>query len=391
MWKRGAFTRLASLLSATRFRDRGLSDYAEGFMVAEVRRGVMSMAGLSLLLHLLAALLYIKLGQGWAYLYTYGMMVTLSLHVYLSARQARALRELYALGITLLVVNSAALVLLAHKTGSVSGPMLASIVLLFMVMPLVPWGLAQSLSAILLVYGVFTFSTYGVAERFTPESLWTLQFLLLASALATSAIVARNVYVRREDLKVRFRLERAHTKLQLVSHQDPLTNAWNRRFLEANFSRIVEGYRLRKSDVHFAVLDIDNFKGINDQYGHHYGDSVLSRLVDVFREQLAGNGYIIRLGGDEFAVLYCGDDVDRVIGPCIAALGTVAEGVEGQPTAPVSASVGVVRVGPGSGMSLDVVYRRADQALYAEKRRRGRRGEPRDQWAAFSEPAGEQA
>lgn len=360
-------------------------------MVAEVRRGVMSMAALSLLLHLLAALLYAKLGQGWAYLYTYGMMVTLSLHVYLSARAAQALRELYALGITLLAVTSAALVLLAHKTGSVSGPMLASIVLLFMVMPLVPWGLAQSLSAILLVYGVFTLSTYGVAERFTPESLWTLQFLLLASALTTSAIVARNVHERREDIRVRFRLERAHSKVQLLSHQDPLTGAWNRRFLEANFSRIVEGFRSRKSNVYFAVLDIDDFKGTNDRHGHLYGDGVLCQLVDVFRDKFASDGYIIRLGGDEFALFYCGDDVDQLIATCIDALGSPAEGSDGGPASPVSASVGLVRVGPGSAMALDAVYRRADQALYAEKRRRGRRGARQDQWSSLPAAAGDPA
>ncbi|MGH8496720.1 MAG: GGDEF domain-containing protein, partial [Gammaproteobacteria bacterium] len=259
--RRMAVLRLGSLWSATRFRGAELSAYAENFMLGEARRGVMSMAALSLLLHLLAALLYVKLGQGRAYLYTYSMTTALALHVLLSARAARQLRELYTLGITLLAVTSAALVLLAHQAGSVSGPLLASVVLLFMVIPLVPWGIGHCACAILLVYGVFTLSTYGVVERFPPESLWTLQFLMLASALTAISIVSRGVYVRREDIKVRFRLEHAHRKMQLLSHQDPLTGAWNRRFLEHNFRRIIEGFRQRDARIHFAVLDIDNFKG----------------------------------------------------------------------------------------------------------------------------------
>lgn len=367
-----AAMRLRNLGSATQFRGDELSRYAERFMLAEARRGVMWMAALSMLLHLLATLLYIKLGNGQAYLYTYGLMVALALHVLISARAARELRELYTLGIALLVVTSAALVLLAHRAGSVNGPLLASVVLLFIVMPLVPWGLKQCGGAILLVYGVFTLSTYGVAERFQPENLWTLQFLMLASALTTIAIVSRNVYVRREDIKVRFRLERAYAKMHIQSHQDPLTGAWNRRFLKNNFLHVVDGYRRRDTAINFAVLDIDNFKSTNDRHGHQYGDDILRRFVEVFQMRLGEDGYIIRLGGDEFALLYCGDDVDALLREAFAELKMDSDVTATRGAGRVTASVGVVRIDGVDSMALDTVYRRADQMLYAEKRRRER-------------------
>lgn len=368
MMRRVAAMRLGRLWSVTRFRGDELSGYAERFMLDEVRRGVMAMAALSLLLNLLATLLYVKLGQGRTYLYTYSMMVALALHVLLSARAAQQLRELYTLGITLLAVTSAALVLLAHQSGSVSGPLLAGVVLLFMVMPLVPWGLQQCLIAIAVVYGVFTLSTWGVAERFAPENLWTLQFLMLASALTTIAIVARGVYVRREDIKVRYRLERAHREMELLSLQDPLTGAWNRRFLETNFRRLVEEYRGSGAAVHFAVLDIDNFKGTNDRHGHQHGDSMLCRLVHVFRERLGEAGYIIRLGGDEFALLYGGSAIHDLLDDALAELRADPQFRGGDGGGQVSASVGLVAVGRTA--VLDTTYRTADQVLYAEKRRR---------------------
>jgi diguanylate cyclase len=365
--------RLRELGSATKFRGCELSRYAEDFMLVEARRGVMWMAALSLLLHLLATLLYIKLGLGHAYLYTCGAMIALALHVLVSARAASKLGELYTLGIALLVVTSAALVLLAHKAGSVSGPLLASIVLLFMVMPLVPWGLKHCAGAILLVYGVFTLSTYGVAERFPPENLWTLQFLMLASALTTIAIVSRNVYVRREDIKVRFRLERAHAKMHALSHRDPLTGAWNRRFLENNFRRLVDGYRSRNATISFAVLDIDNFKATNDHHGHHHGDNTLRRFAEVFRTRLGDDGHVIRLGGDEFALLYCGEDIDGLLREAFAELNADTGLTASEGGGRITASVGIAGIDAEGGTALELVYRRADQILYAEKRRRGRR------------------
>ncbi|MGH8495017.1 MAG: GGDEF domain-containing protein, partial [Gammaproteobacteria bacterium] len=149
-----------------------------------------------------------------------------------------------------------------------------------------------------------------------------------------------------------------------------LTGAWNRRFLEHNFRRIIEGFRQRDARIHFAVLDIDNFKGTNDRHGHHHGDVVLRQFVRVFHERLGEDGYMIRLGGDEFALLYCGDDIDAVMSASLAALD------DDTGLGAVTASVGVVRIGIGGAMVLDSIYRRADQALYSEKRRRERRPPP---------------
>ena len=73
-------------------------------------------------------------------MYVYALIAALGLHVMVATRARSSLREVHALGITLLVVTSAALVLLAHRTGIVNGAILASVVLLFMVIPVVPWG-----------------------------------------------------------------------------------------------------------------------------------------------------------------------------------------------------------------------------------------------------------
>jgi diguanylate cyclase len=220
-----------------------------------------------------------------------------------------------------------------------------------------------------LIYATFTLSTLGVTGRFTPESLLTMQFLMLAAALTTIAIVAHNLLVRRDDIELRFRLEHAHRELHVLSQQDPLTGAWNRRFLEANFGRIVEEYLASRKPVYFALLDVDEFKAINDRQGHHHGDLVLRQLVTVLRTYLGADGHVVRLGGDEFAALYRAADRDDQLNAALTLLRS--ERREAQPLGPISVSAGVVAVTRDAAFDLEATYRRADEALYAAKQLRG--------------------
>jgi diguanylate cyclase (GGDEF)-like protein len=364
--------RLDSLWSVTRFRDSAISAYAERAVLEDVRGGVAAMAALSVALQTMAGLLHLQLGAGRESMYVYGLIAALCVHVMLATRTQNSLPALYALGITLLVVMSAALVLLAHRVGTVNGALLASLVLLFMVIPVVPWGLKQSLTAMALIYATFTLSTLGVAGRFTADSLLTMQFLMFAAALTTMAIVARNLLVRRDDIEARFRLEQAHRELHLLSQQDPLTGAWNRRFLESSFERIVADYARARENVQFALLDIDDFKATNDRHGHQHGDAVLKRLVNVLRAHFSDAGYVVRLGGDEFAVLSRGaayaPDRDGPLGAALAELRAAPHAAASLGS--IRASAGVVAVSHDAAIGLDTVYRRADEALYAEKQRR---------------------
>jgi diguanylate cyclase len=368
-----SFLRLDGLWSVTRFGDPAITAYAEGVMLTDVRRGVVAMAALSVVLQTLAGALHLTLGAGPESLYVYALIVVLGIHVMVVTRTQSSLRSLYALGVTLLVVTSAALVLLAHRIGSVNGALLASLVLLFMVIPVVPWGLKQCLTAMALIYVTFTLSTLGVAGRFTTDSLLTMQFLMVAAALTTIAIVARNLLVRRDDIESRFRLEQAHRELHLLAQQDPLTGAWNRRFLEANFERIVAAFESDRIDVYLALLDVDEFKATNDRHGHHHGDAVLKLMVRLLGRHFGAMGYVVRLGGDEFAVLYGAVDRDEVLDAALTELRS--ERREAAALGPIRVSAGVVEVAPDAVGSLDAIYRRADEALYSEKQRRRREGE----------------
>ncbi len=226
---------LGELWSLTRFDAAELSAYAESMMFADTRKGVVMLGMVSLLLLASSAIVYAILGFAPLYIYSCGVLAALSIHVVISAHAVEEPRVLYLLGITLLVVNGVAFVLLAHYSGTFNTALVASVVFLFLVMPLVPWGLREALLIVTLVYGLFTLSTLSVQGRFETDTLLMLQFAMLGAGMTTLTVIVRNILVRRGDIKTRYELEKARNRMAMLSLRDPLTGAWNRRFLDEKF------------------------------------------------------------------------------------------------------------------------------------------------------------
>lgn len=181
-------------------------------------------------------------------------------------------------------------------------------------------------------------------------------------AFASSVIVPLLVapVVSYEAARIMGALDRAVSELEQVAHVDALTGESNRRHF---FSRGREIIARGGADrvVLVGMVDIDDFKTVNDTFGHAAGDEVLRRLARQLRDACGSDALIGRLGGDEFAVVLAGgaDIEDR------AALFATACGlVQVSETLAASASVGLI---DASGLDLDEALRRADAALYASK------------------------
>ena len=361
--------KIAKLWSATEFESPELSRYADGFMLIETRRGLMAMALLSLVMHISLLVAHGWVDMGSQYARTSGLLAALSLHVLISAYFTKEIRVLHMLGTALLVISAAALMLLAHSTGSLSPILMAGLVMVLMAIPLVPWGLRESVMIVGLTYLMLTGSSISVPGRFDPVSLWSLQYLILAAAVIATILVARTVGIRKVDLGRRFDLEMAHDELQLLSNRDPLTGAWNRRFLEQKFDEVVEKAHQSNKPVQFALMDVNGFKQINDNLGHEYGDTILRHLADVFSDNLPGTGYLIRLGGDEFAVLLFGENCREVVSRCLKHLATDPKLLAPTGSQPVQVSVGFADLHPGDEIDLTTLYRRADAEMYSAKRK----------------------
>ncbi|MGI9206053.1 MAG: GGDEF domain-containing protein, partial [Woeseiaceae bacterium] len=363
-------TYLADVWSATDFGDPALSGYAESQLCRDTRFGIQAMAGLSLLMQLCVIVLILSRGLGQLYLDSSLLFGLLSLHVLISAAFLKDVRSLNALGMVFLTIGALSLTVLAHRSGELHIGMMAATVMLFVAIPLVPWAMREVLTITGLTYALLTTSLIAVPGRFASESFWVLQLLVLGSAVIAIVVTARNTSIRKHDIRARFDLENAHAEMEQLSMQDHLTGAWNRRYLSENFSEFAQCCVDEDKAMHLAILDIDDFKGINDEFGHLFGDRILISVADIFVDLLGENGRLIRLGGDEFQIIYCGDDLDKLIESAITGLQRefVDSGIASTRT--ISLSAGIVRSEPGKLPELETLYKAADQALYREKHHR---------------------
>jgi diguanylate cyclase (GGDEF)-like protein len=312
------------------------------------------------------ALLYYVLSLGAAYVYTFAMLAALAGHTAVSAKLVSDIKVLYLLGMVLLAGSGLAFTLLANRYGVFTATLFSTVVLLFMVVPLVPWGLREALFASGIVYFIFTASTLGARKAFTAETLWTLQFLMLTGAMIALTIVVRAVLIRKAHVEARFKLTAVNAELYGLSHRDALTGAWNRRFLEEHFSDIVAQHAAFRQGSCFALIDIDKFKQLNDTYGHVCGDRVLQRLAQGLAGALRPDDYVVRMGGDEFALVLLGPQVHERVERALQAFGASNDGCHGLPALP-RISAGLVFLPAGVTASLEEIYPQADKALYAAK------------------------
>ena len=365
-------TYLADVWSATEFGNPELSGYAQTQMRRDTRIGVQLMALLSLILQLVVAVFILSRDLGSAYLYTDAVLAIFSLHILVSAAYVDDVRALHVLGMSFLIIVALAITFLAHRAGDLNIGMIAAIVMLFIAIPLVPWALREAVIVVTLTYLLLTSSLISVPGRFSPGSLWVLQSLLFGAAMVVIVIAGRNTFIRKQDIRARFELESAHSAMELLSMQDHLTGAWNRRFLDGHFTKFARECEDKNQTVHVAVLDIDDFKGINDQFGHQIGDEILVAVADTFVSFLKGRGRLVRLGGDEFLIVYCGDDLDELIDHAIHKLQQSSVTTQLTADRPVTLSAGIASTEPGQLADLEVLYKSADRALYSAKEDRSR-------------------
>jgi diguanylate cyclase (GGDEF)-like protein len=360
-------TYLADVWSATEFDDPELSGYAEKQLCKDTRLGIQAMAGLSLLMQLSVAALIFSQEIGDPYITIVLLFGLLSVLVLFSAAYLKDVRTLYVLGMAFLIIGALCLTSLAHLAGELHIGLMAAAIMLFIAIPLVPWALRETSIVIGLSYLLLTLSLIVVPGRFDAESLWTLRLLVLGAAVIVLVVTGRNTYIRKQDLRARFELESTQNDMELLSMQDHLTGAWNRRYLSEKFSEFSQYCLDQQKVMQVAILDIDDFKGINDEFGHQFGDKILISVADIFVRLLEGKGRLIRLGGDEFQIIYCGDGLDRLIETAVAELQQQFSEAGLSTQRVISLSAGIVSSKPGHLADLESLYKSADHALYDAK------------------------
>lgn len=190
-------------------------------------------------------------------------------------------------------------------------------------------------------------------------------------------LVMRDVTERRQaedalrqlNLQLETRLAEIETLQATLREQavrDPLTGAFNRRYLEESYPRELARCQRQGLPLAIAVIDLDDFKDINDRHGHQAGDEVLQRLAELLRQDCRQADIVCRLGGEEFMILLPGSSGAGAWQRAEQWRAAFSALRHGDTRLQASFSCGLAAY-PLHGESLGQLYRRADQALYRAK------------------------
>ena len=166
-------------------------------------------------------------------------------------------------------------------------------------------------------------------------------------------------------------IAKLHQELDRVSLQarhDPLTGALNRKGLDEAMVREVSSVRRKEQPLSVALLDIDNFKKINDSQGHAAGDAALAHLAHIARASLRPQDTLARYGGEEFVILLPDTPLDKGIEAMTRLQRELTKKffLAGTEKLLITFSAGVAQLAPQEE-AMDAI-KRADQAMYLAKR-----------------------
>ncbi|AEK64115.1 GGDEF domain-containing protein [Collimonas fungivorans] len=206
--------------------------------------------------------------------------------------------------------------------------------------------------------------SFPVASNFS-QLLVCLSFILtLGRCIYLTNMLSR---MQRKIMEKNQQLVLAMKRVQELATRDELTNIENRRSLMEILA--VEQKRFQRGGTPFciAILDLDGFKAVNDNFGHAAGDLVLKTFVEIVRNEMRLSDHFARYGGDEFVLVLTGTTVQEGV----TALDRICAETEmydwskfGKDIV-LTASIGITDFRPGE--SIDEAFQRADMALYGAK------------------------
>lgn len=185
-------------------------------------------------------------------------------------------------------------------------------------------------------------------------------------------LLSENKFTLEELVKQRtVELEEANCKLKQnlkqidhLSTHDSLTSLYNRRKSETELQREMKRASRYNTPLSVALFDIDHFKQINDNYGHHIGDEVLKKVSELTLEHIRETDILSRWGGDEFFLVLPGIDISDAV-KSIEKIRKLIAGSEFITTGSVTCSFGITQF--ISDDSMEAMYKRSDMALYRAK------------------------
>lgn len=225
----------------------------------------------------------------------------------------------------------------------------------------------------------YNFSSFQLDRIILSFMCLLFLLMLMVTAKINALLLLNNIKVTKENSWLIKRLSSANTNLEeaneklmtsieeirMMSITDPLTGLYNRRHFNLMLKNEIDRAKRNKQTVHLILIDVDNFKYINDTYGHPTGDDFLIKVANSLKQSLRrANDTIYRLGGDEFAVTLINMDSEQAKSVCHEIQDQFNNDVNNKQ---VSLSIGVISISPDFSSDIKNIIASADKTLYQAK------------------------
>ncbi|WP_373073222.1 diguanylate cyclase [Sulfurimonas sp.] len=160
-------------------------------------------------------------------------------------------------------------------------------------------------------------------------------------------------------------LHLAQKKIKDQTYVDELTKLYNRKSYNKRVEELLSLKKRYKTKFSMIMFDIDDFKQVNDTYGHKVGDEVLVKLSNIVKSQLRENDYVFRIGGEEFVVLLTETGLESAVSVAEKLRKNISEKLDEVTDRTITVSLGVSESNESD--TEDTIFRRVDRLLYKSK------------------------
>jgi diguanylate cyclase (GGDEF)-like protein len=167
-----------------------------------------------------------------------------------------------------------------------------------------------------------------------------------------------------------FQQEKMEKELEYMANHDPITDSYNRNYLNTMIKREVERSRRYNHNIGLMMIDIDRFKDFNDRFGHNVGDKVLKSVAIFLSKQLRNIDKVIRYGGDEFLIVLpeAKEDLIKIKERLIENFNNKGmHELDIKTDFSLSLSIGIALWEPNKKESIDEIINLADKRMYESK------------------------